>query len=49
MDLNETVWKVVKWIHLVWDKVQWQTVMNMIMNLWVPWKVDNFFSSSWTI
>jgi hypothetical protein len=29
-------WKVVEWINLTQDRVQWQAVVNMAMNLRVP-------------
>jgi hypothetical protein len=36
MDLRETVWKGVDWMHLAHDKDQWWGILMMIMNLWVP-------------
>jgi hypothetical protein len=36
MDHKETGHENVDWIHLALGKVQRQTVMNMVMNLWVP-------------
>jgi hypothetical protein len=36
MDLGEIVWGVMDWIHLAEDRDQWQALMNMVMNLWVP-------------
>jgi len=36
IDLKETGWEVVEWIHLVQDRNQWWTLMNIKMNLWVP-------------
>jgi hypothetical protein len=27
---------ILKWMYLVYDRVQWQAVVNMIMNLQVP-------------
>jgi hypothetical protein len=35
----------VAWIHLPLDTVQWWTVVSMVMNLWVPWKVGNVLTS----
>jgi len=32
------------WIHLAKDVGQWQTVVNMVMNLWIPWKAKNFMT-----
>jgi hypothetical protein len=34
--LRETGWADVDWIHLTQERDQWQTLMNMILNLWVP-------------
>jgi hypothetical protein len=36
VDLKETACENVDWIHLAQDRVQWQTLANMIMNLFVP-------------
>jgi hypothetical protein len=36
MDLRETDWEGVNWIHLAQDRDQWQAVVNMVINLWVP-------------
>jgi hypothetical protein len=36
MDLRETVWEGVDWMHLVQDTDQWQALMNMVMASWVP-------------
>jgi hypothetical protein len=33
MDLRETVWEVVDWIHLAKDKEQWRALVNTVMNL----------------
>jgi hypothetical protein len=33
MDLRETVWEVVDWIHLAQDRELWWAVVNMVMNL----------------
>jgi hypothetical protein len=32
MDLTETGWKGVDWIHLAQDKDQWRAVVNTVMN-----------------
>jgi ribosome biogenesis protein Nip4 len=45
MDLREIGWGSVDWMHLAQDKDQWQALMNMIMNLWVPYKAGNFVTS----
>jgi hypothetical protein len=36
MDFREIRWEVVDWIHVAQDRVQWQAVVNTIMNLSVP-------------
>jgi hypothetical protein len=47
--LRETGWEGVEWIHLAQDRDQWQAFMNMVMNIWVPQKVESFFTSQVTI
>jgi len=42
MDLREICWEGVEWIHLDQDRYQWQTLVNTVMNLWVPYKAGNF-------
>jgi hypothetical protein len=36
MDLKATGCEVVAWIQVPQDRVQWQAVMNILMNLQVP-------------
>jgi len=36
MNLRETGWKVVDWIHLAQDRDQWRALVNTIMNLRFP-------------
>jgi hypothetical protein len=36
MDLRETGWEDVDWIHLAQDRDQWWAVVNTVMNLRVP-------------
>jgi hypothetical protein len=36
IDLRETEWDVVDWIHLAHDRDQWRALVDMIMNLQVP-------------
>jgi hypothetical protein len=33
MDVRETGWEFVDWIHLTQDRDQWRTLVNTIMNL----------------
>jgi hypothetical protein len=35
MNLGETVWESADWMNLSQDRVQWQALVNMVMNLWV--------------
>jgi hypothetical protein len=39
-DLRETGWKIVGWIHLAQDRDQWQTLVNMVMNLRFRWGIS---------
>jgi hypothetical protein len=36
MDIKETRWEGVDWMHLAQDRDQWWALVNMLMNLWVP-------------
>jgi hypothetical protein len=36
MDLLELGWKSVDWIHLAQERDKWLTLVNAIMNSWVP-------------
>jgi hypothetical protein len=36
MDLKGKGYEGVDWIHLTQDSDQWQALVNMVMNLWVP-------------
>jgi hypothetical protein len=36
MELRETGWEGVDWIHLAQDTDQWQAVVNTVMNFQVP-------------
>jgi len=36
MDLREIWWEGVDWMHLAQDRDQWQALVKMVMNLWVP-------------
>jgi hypothetical protein len=42
MNLKETGYEGVDWIHLAQDMVQWWALVNIIMNNQVPLKVENF-------
>jgi hypothetical protein len=36
MDLRETGWDGMDWIHLAQDRDQWRALVNMVMNLRFP-------------
>jgi hypothetical protein len=36
MNLRETVWEDVEWMHLAQDRNQWWALVNTVMNLRVP-------------
>ena len=36
MDLQETGWEDVAWIHLAQDMDKWLAALNMVMNFQVP-------------
>lgn len=35
MNLKETGWEYMNWIHLAQDRKKWHAVVNVVMNLWV--------------
>jgi hypothetical protein len=39
MDLREIGWGGMDWIDLAQDRDQWRTLVNVVMNLWVPHKI----------
>jgi hypothetical protein len=45
MDLRETGWEVVDWLHLAQYRDQWMAVMNTVINFRVPQKGGNFLIS----
>jgi hypothetical protein len=45
MDLMEIGWEDVGWMHLCQDRDQWRVLVNMVMNLQVPHKAENFLTS----
>jgi hypothetical protein len=46
MDLREIGWDIVDWIHLAYNRGQWQALVNRVMNLHFPYNVNflNIFS-----
>jgi hypothetical protein len=49
IDFREIVWEDVDWIHLNQDGDQWQALVNMVMNLQVPQKAENFLNNCVTV
>jgi hypothetical protein len=45
VDFKETGREGVDWILMAQDRVQWWAFVNMVMNLCVPYRVGNFFTS----
>jgi hypothetical protein len=45
MGLREIGWGGMDWIYLAQDRDQWKTLVNTVMNLWVPKNVGKFLSS----
>jgi hypothetical protein len=35
MDLKETGWNVMNWIHVAQERDKWLALMHMVMNLWI--------------
>jgi len=33
------------WIDQAQDRDRWQVLVNMIMNLWVPYNLENFLTT----
>jgi hypothetical protein len=44
MDRRAIGWEGRDWMHLVQDMDQWRAVVNTVMNLLVPLKVENFLT-----
>jgi hypothetical protein len=45
MDPQEVGWGAMEWIILVQERDKWRTVVNWVMNLWVPKNEVNVFTS----
>jgi hypothetical protein len=41
IDHRERGWEGVDWINLAQDQDWWCTPVNMVINLWVPYKAGN--------
>jgi hypothetical protein len=44
MDLRETEWEGVDWIHLAQDRYHWQDLVNTVINIRVTQKVGDLTS-----
>jgi hypothetical protein len=44
MDLNETGFADVNWIHLAQDRDQWRAFLNTVKNLPITKNTGNFFT-----
>jgi hypothetical protein len=44
IDLRELKWDGMDWIDLAQDRDQWRAVVNMVMNLRVPYDARKFWS-----
>jgi hypothetical protein len=36
MDLQEVILEVMDWVYLAEDRDRWRSLVNAVMNLWVP-------------
>jgi hypothetical protein len=42
MNLKEIGWEGVDWIHLAYDREQWQVLVNVVMNLQVLDRLSDY-------
>jgi len=42
MDLQEIIWEGMDWIDLAQDMDRPEALLNLVLNLRVPWNVGNF-------
>ena len=45
MDLQEVGCGYMDWIGLAQDRDRWQTLVSVVMNLWLLWNAGNFLTS----
>ena len=45
IDLQEVGWGAMDWIELAQDRDRWWTLVNAVINLWVPSYAGNFLTS----
>ena len=44
IDLQKVEWRSMDCNHLAQDRAKWRALVNVIMNLWVPYNVGNLLS-----
>jgi hypothetical protein len=45
MHIRKIAQEVMDLMHLAQERKQWQAVVNTVMNLWIPKKVENFLTN----
>jgi hypothetical protein len=45
MDVRVIDWLGLDWSHMAHDRDQWRALVNMVMNLLVPYKASNLLTS----
>jgi hypothetical protein len=45
MYLRETGFEGLDWINMAQDRDQWQALVNVVLNFWVPQNEGNFLTS----
>jgi glucose dehydrogenase len=48
MEFNEMGWGFMAWIDVAQDRDQWRALVNMVMNLRVPYKAGKFLNGCTT-
>jgi hypothetical protein len=49
MSLKGIGWECLDWIHLAQNRVQCQAVVNVVLNICMPWNSENFLTSWGTV
>jgi len=44
MDLRDTGWEDVDWMHLAEDRVQWKALVNTVINIRISYMAGNFLT-----